>query len=196
MLLVHGFWPEFFAVDVFTLGLLGILVILVLRPLLKSATLPGGAAVEFRNELQAGEESHQQVEARIEEEASATPDASERMREVHALFVIPDYLRDLVPRDPNLALAGLRMELEQSLRLASKVLQGGSNGKSRQPPLSRVVDELAELGHSMPTRRSWRGASFALVTAPFTQSSYLLRTQSLSLNGRRLSTAASRSATR
>ena len=68
LLVVHGFWPGVFVVDAYTLGLLGVVVVLVLRPLLKSANVAGVAGVEFREELHAGEESAQQVEAGLEEE--------------------------------------------------------------------------------------------------------------------------------
>jgi hypothetical protein len=47
LLIVHGLVPGAFDVDGISLALLGILVVLVLVPLLKSASLPGGARVRF-----------------------------------------------------------------------------------------------------------------------------------------------------
>lgn len=151
LVIVHGFWPGFFLVDAYTLGLLGVLLLLALRPLLKSANVAGVAGVEFREELEAAEESAHQVEAKIEQQTDETPDTAPRLEEVHALFPVPGYLRELVRRDPNVALAGLRIELERALRLAYEVIvgrEGEREGRRRGAvPLTRIVTELARRGH-------------------------------------------------
>lgn len=149
LLALHGFWPGFFLVDSYTLGLIGVLLLLALRPLLKSANVAGVAGVEFRDELEAGEANALQIEAKIEERAPA-PDRP-GIEDVHALFTIPDYLRELAERDPNVALTGLRIELERALRLAHEVLVDREEGTRRRPAsLIAIVRDLEKRGHLDP----------------------------------------------
>lgn len=61
MIVVHGFWPQTFAVDGYSLALVGVLLILAIHQLLRSAKVPGLAALEFREELAAGEKAAQRV---------------------------------------------------------------------------------------------------------------------------------------
>ena len=148
LLAFHGLWPGFFLVDAYSLGLIGVLLLLALRPLLKSANVAGVAGVEFREELEAGQESAEQVEAKLEEEEESEDEGrSSRLEGAHALFPIPDYLRELVWRDPNVALAGLRIELERALRLAREVLLDRDQDEKDDRPrrsltLSGIVRDL------------------------------------------------------
>jgi hypothetical protein len=157
---LHGLWPGAFLVDAYTLGLVGVLVLLALRPLLKSANVAGVAGVEFRDELKTGDERAEAVEAvdRSKEESQEdreSIDGHPGIAQVHALFHVPDYLRDLASKDPNVALAGLRIQLEQALRLAYKVLhEDGREAPSRssrpQESLTGIVRELRREGHLRP----------------------------------------------
>lgn len=52
LLVLHGLVPRNFLVDGTSLGLLGILVVLILVPLLDSATLPGGGGLAFRKRIE------------------------------------------------------------------------------------------------------------------------------------------------
>lgn len=69
LLVLHGLAPRGFLVDSTTVGLLGVLLIVVLVPLLKSATLPGGGGLDFRENInqlrkhseQAEEDQYQKI---------------------------------------------------------------------------------------------------------------------------------------
>jgi hypothetical protein len=155
LLVLHGLAPDFFLVDAYSLGLVGVLVLLALRPLLKSANVAGVAGVEFREEFEAAGETAQQVELNIDEqEEGQEQDPQQGLRDVHALFLVPDYLRELARRDPNVALTGLRIELERALRTAQEVLveraadgDGQAKRTKRPIPLSRIVTDLRQSGH-------------------------------------------------
>lgn len=68
LLVLHGLVPRNFQVDGTSLGLLGILVVLIFVPLLESATLPGGGGLAFRKRIEqlervVGDVEHESVEA-------------------------------------------------------------------------------------------------------------------------------------
>ena len=131
--LVHLIWPSL-AIDAITLGLLVIAVIPWLAPLIKSVELPGGWKVELQ-EMQ---------------------DATAKAKEAGLLQVTPnapkvDHSFQLIAEsDPNLALAGLRIEIERRLlTLCEKHrIQIRSKGVGQ---LLRVLDERGVL---TPEQRS------------------------------------------
>jgi hypothetical protein len=96
--LIHLIWPEV-AIDAITLVLIAIAVIPWLAPLFKSLELPSGWKVEFQ-ELQ-------KSAARAEEAGLLAPkDEAPK----------PEYAFErIAEEDPNLALAGLRIEIEKRL---------------------------------------------------------------------------------
>lgn len=96
--LTHLIWPRL-AIDAITLGLLAIAVIPWLAPLIKSLELPGGWKVELQEMYQ--------VTARAQNAGLIDADANAPTAE-HSFQLIAD-------RDPNLALAGLRIEIERRL---------------------------------------------------------------------------------
>jgi hypothetical protein len=108
----HLIWPQL-AIDAITLALIVIAILPWLAPLIKSLELPGGWKVEF-NELQ-------KAASRAETAGllSAAPSQDE------AAFSF----QSIANRDPNLALAGLRIEIEK--RLSSLAEIHGLN--SRKP---------------------------------------------------------------
>jgi hypothetical protein len=96
---VHLVWPDI-GIDAITITLLLVATVPWLAPLFKAVELPGGVKVEFA-ELE---------KAQREAESAgilATP-RTHREREVGSRLIPTD--------DPNLALAGIRIELERRLR--------------------------------------------------------------------------------
>jgi len=96
----HLVWPSL-AIDVITVTLLAIAVVPWLAPLFKSLELPGGLKVEFQ-ELQRAAE-------RAEQAGLLAPPAPPVAPQVEYSF------QRLTDEDPNLALAGLRIEIEKRL---------------------------------------------------------------------------------
>lgn len=102
--LVHVMWPEL-AIDTVTLALIVIAILPWITPLVKSLELPGGWRVEFQ-ELQ-------KVASRVETAGLLLSPAAT------SAFAPEFTFQTIAERDPNLALAGLRIELEKRLvRLA------------------------------------------------------------------------------
>ena len=87
-------------VSLTALGLLLLAALPWLAPIIKSLKLPGGGEVEFRDNL-----------ARVEEEAGRVGLIAQPRGRAKKLSYM-----DVAPDDPNLALAGLRIEIETRLR--------------------------------------------------------------------------------
>ena len=102
-------WPDL-QIDATTVTLLVVAALPWLTPLFKSLELPGGLRVEFQD-LQATE--RRAVEAGLLDEPADSASAQE-----YSFQVVAD-------RDPNLALAGLRIEIER--RLAVLAERAGSS---------------------------------------------------------------------
>lgn len=94
--IAHLIWPDL-KIDAITLTLVVIAIVPWLAPLFKSLELPGGWKVEFKDLLRAEEEAD---EAGLLAEANGGPDYSFQL---------------VADEDPNLALAGLRIEIETRL---------------------------------------------------------------------------------
>jgi hypothetical protein len=120
LLFARMVWPEL-KVDSITLGLLIVAVIPWMTSLIESARFPGGWEIKFRDLSQAGE--------KITSAAGvAKPTA------------LPDFLA-VVESDPNLALVGLRIEIEKRLRILAAQLNIAD-----QLPLTRLFGELYQKG--------------------------------------------------
>ena len=102
--LSHIIWP-LLAIDAITLALIIIAILPWLEPLVKSLELPGGWKVEFQ-ELQ-------KVASRAETAGLLAAEASQK--EVDFSF------QSIANRDPILALAGLRIEIEKRLLQLTKI---------------------------------------------------------------------------
>jgi hypothetical protein len=100
VMVVHIIWPTL-AIDGIALALIIVAVIPWLAPLLKSMELPGGWKVEFRELQQAKEDA-----ARA---GLLAPTSSLDSNREYSYELIAD-------NDPNLALAGLRIEIEKRLQ--------------------------------------------------------------------------------
>lgn len=96
--LVHIVWPSL-AIDAITFGLLLIAVLPWLAPLVKSLELPGGWKIELQEMKDA---TYKAKDAGLLSPASETPSVS------HSFQLVAE-------SDPNLALAGLRIEIERRL---------------------------------------------------------------------------------
>jgi hypothetical protein len=102
--LAHLLFPSL-AIDAITLGLLAVAIIPWLAPLIKSLELPGGWKVELQEMYQV---SNRAQDAGLISAESDSPSPE------HSFQLVAD-------RDPNLALAGLRIEIERRLlRLAEQ----------------------------------------------------------------------------
>lgn len=110
--LAHIIWPQL-AIDAIALALIVIAILPWLAPLIKSLELPGGWKVELQ-ELQ-------KAASRAESAGLLSAEPSEK----EAVFSF----QSIANRDPNLALAGLRIEIEK--RLSSLTEIHGLN--SRRP---------------------------------------------------------------
>ena len=112
---VHLKWPSV-GIDGVTLVLLGVLVVPWIGPAFKSLEFPGGWKVEFHDLQKAGQD---------------IADAGLRATGPQAA-VAPEYaFQSIASSDPNLALAGLRIEIEKRLvKLAqSRGLEVGRTGE-------------------------------------------------------------------
>ena len=115
-------WPDI-KIDVIALGLLIVAVLPWLSSLLESAKFPGGWEIKFRDVQKAA--AH--VTGGAKSETTTTPEP---------LLPEPSFVA-IAATDANLALVGLRIEIEKRLReLASK------HGLTDRLPLRRILDDL------------------------------------------------------
>jgi hypothetical protein len=127
--LAHLLFPTL-AIDGITVMLLAIAVIPWLGPLFKAIELPGGLKVEYQDLLKA--------ERKAEEAGLLAPAAKSpgQPRHVYAFESVAE-------NDPNLALVGLRIEIESRLRDIAE-----SKGiKSENKSAGRLLRELRERGY-------------------------------------------------
>ena len=122
LILIHLFVPNV-SIHAVTLGLFVVLILPWLSSLVKSAELPGGWKVEFQDVQSAG--------AKVTKDSAVTIDASKGAR--------PAYL-EIASRDPNLALAGLRIEIEKRLRALAK-----KYNLKEDRPLGQLFNDLRVL---------------------------------------------------
>jgi hypothetical protein len=123
--LAHVAFPSL-AIDAVALVLVVVAVVPWLAPLFKSLELPGGWKVEFQ-ELQ-------KVAAKADDAGLLSPAPA---------TVQPEYaFQSVADRDPNLALAGLRIELEKRLVRLAEVHGIGTHMQG----MARLLRELASRG--------------------------------------------------
>lgn len=131
----HILWPSV-AIDAITLTLLAIALIPWLGPLFKSVELPGGLKVEFR-ELERVRAEAENV-GLIQREALPSPAAAYPFESVAS-------------EDPNLALAGLRIEIERRLKRLAEARHLSQRSSTSVGYLIRSLDEANVLS---PEERS------------------------------------------
>lgn len=130
-LIVHLVWPDL-AIDGITVTLILLAVLPWLAPLFKSVELPGGWKIEFKDLEKATDKA---------DKAGLLADKSQTSTKPEYSFLL------VADEDPNLALAGLRIELEKRLmQLAeSHNLLGQLGGRGGVGPLLRVLDHSGVL---------------------------------------------------
>lgn len=101
-------WPEI-KIDSITLGLIILALLPWFSEIIESAKLPGGWEIKFRDMQKAAEKVVESAKTGSEEKKLAPTDTT----------VEPAFLH-IAERDPNLALAGLRIEIEKRLRLLAQ----------------------------------------------------------------------------
>jgi hypothetical protein len=137
VVIVQGFWPETFALDKYSVGLLFLLAIPLLAPFLKKAKWFG---VEFDFK-----ENIQQLVNLVEEAKEEKRETEEEKRHVGIIQTFSaESAINLVEQDPNLALAALLIEIERILRLAYQILINPDS--SAKNGIGFLVDELHQQG--------------------------------------------------
>jgi hypothetical protein len=135
LIVVHGLFTANFVIDGITIGLVSVLLVVVLVPILESATLPGGAGVRFRKR-QLDELQREAVEA-VSKVASApaaqdsadsmvsAPDGGADQAQSYATTVrawgvdraeLVARILDETGRSPKIGLMVLASELERATR--------------------------------------------------------------------------------
>lgn len=130
----HLIWPNL-KIDGITLILIVIAVVPWLLPLFKSLELPGGVKFEFQ-ELQATEQ--RAGDAGLLDEHPTPP-----LDHEYSFQIVAD-------EDANLALAGLRIEIERRL---GRLAEGAGLGSSKMS-ISRLLKVLADNGRLTNEQRS------------------------------------------
>lgn len=121
----HLLWPSL-AIDAITLALVALAIVPWLAPLFKALELPGGWKIQFQD--------LQNVQAKADDAGLLSPKKAPES----STYVF----QDVAERDPNLALAGLRIELEKRLvQLAERQDIG-----TRMQGLGRLLHELSKHG--------------------------------------------------
>jgi hypothetical protein len=169
LVVLHGLVPTQFVVDGITIGLIGVLVIVVLVPLLKSATLPGGARLEFREKLDrlqreaeaaadsqpVAAESHPRQDTRERlpsSEVAAGQTAKAHLREDERGDELTARILDEAARSPKVGLMLLAAELERASRqlLAATGWMTPEAGRSLRAGIQRLVG-LGVMPPSLPS---------------------------------------------
>jgi hypothetical protein len=121
--IVHLAWPAI-TIDGVTLTLFLVAILPWLGPVFKSVELPGGLKVEF-NELEKAKERADRAGLLADTSAATAPEFS---------------FQTVANEDPNLALAGLRIEVEKRLIQIAKSRGIGTDAKG----VGRLLSTLAE----------------------------------------------------
>lgn len=120
---------------------------------LRKAGLPGGVSIDFQEEIQDVKFLSERIESlppppdRAKNPGIPLTEANARMISVGlrptASGLDMSYFRELAKRDPNLALAGLRIELEV---MANNIADGFKITPRKSEPLNRLLSRLLAHG--------------------------------------------------
>jgi hypothetical protein len=121
---VFHVWRPDIRIDAITFGLIVLAILPWLNKLIKRAEFPGGWKIEFQDVQAAGEKvtRGETAQAHLVETA------------------IPSYV-EISDRDPNLALVGLRIEIERRVRQLAR-----QSGLQESRSLTRTIEDLHRLG--------------------------------------------------
>ena len=129
--ILHVLRPDL-TIDTITLALIVVAIIPWLAPLFKSLELPGGWKFEFQDALQ-------RAENKVSEAGLIKPPKERVLEESGESY---QYFQRLAEEDPNLALAGLRIEIEKRL-----VKLGRSKGiNQKHIGMRNLLQTLASMG--------------------------------------------------
>jgi len=165
LIILHGLVPNGFLVDGTTVGLLGVLIVVILVPLLKSATLPGGGGLNFRENLDRLQKQTEQAEEDQLEKASENTAGGPHQDKLAGSSPVTraseqDHTREFLPvqeaptdeiidevlneasRSPRVGLILLSAELERAVRRLLLATGWGTPQSSRSLRLgiARLVD--------------------------------------------------------
>ena len=127
---IHAVYPNI-KIDHITLVLLGFAIFPWLIPFIKSFESPGGYKIEFKEEFE-----------KVTHDVTASGLASKsKMKETHHSF------QSIIDQDPNLALAGLRIEIENKLNeIVEKNIQPDFAPPTRYRTAYHLIDFLLKEG--------------------------------------------------
>jgi len=133
ILLVRLIWPTI-KIDTISLGLIIVAILPWLSSLIESAEFPGGWKIKFRDIQQAGAkitggEDTSSTTTTATTTTTLPPEAIEEKRKSSFLYVMD--------HDPNLAIVGIRIEIEKRIRELAEI-----EGLRLNQPLSRLLREL------------------------------------------------------
>jgi len=187
LIALHGLAPGSFKVDATTIGLVVVAVVVVLVPLLKSATLPGGGGVVFRDELNRLSDVASDLLSQLPDRAvdaaavrpaapvTPPPDAASAGDAAQAIGATPpadvpapsgedhDVVAQVLAeaaRSPKIGLILLSSELERETNLI--LARKGWHGDRRMWPLALGIRQIVEHG-ALPSDALSAAASFTNV---------------------------------
>lgn len=154
LIVLHGVVPHRFQVDGTTVALLAILVVITLVPILKSASLPGGGGLDFREDLDLLQRESQLAEEEQERRPPAILSTNfdpmieegqrgQLLRERSADAIVTEVLQEAA-RSPKVGLMLLSAELERAVH----TLLMATGWAQLQPRFTlRVgIERLVEIG--------------------------------------------------
>jgi len=137
LIIIHGFWPNFFTIDTITVLIFFVLLLPFLAPYLKRAKIPG-AEFEFKEKI---EEAKKTVQYTVEKAKEDERTGKYKISRFETFKVSTAKKLLEIESDPALALASLRMEIEKKLRIITDFL----NIKGRDDmPISLIMEKLGE----------------------------------------------------
>ena len=135
-IVLHLKYPSL-PIDGITMGLLAFLFVVWFLPYVESFKMPGGVEVKIRDIVGRAEQSL--ASAKL---PAATSGASLAPHK-HEVFVGDSIYRELVEQNPNLALAGLRIEIEKRLK---QIMRNRKLFVGSRPSISNMIAALRERG--------------------------------------------------
>jgi hypothetical protein len=146
LVVVHGLAPDRFTVDgttvvlvVFACGVLAVPYVPAIARYVQRARFPGGE-IEFREQVEDVRERAEVLASQAEAKAKAghRPSSAPSAARPPGIVRIDPVLTDLIDKDPNLAVAGLAIELERALRRAVETIDGSTPPSASQSLVQAV----------------------------------------------------------
>ncbi|CAB1061709.1 hypothetical protein D1BOALGB6SA_6484 [Olavius sp. associated proteobacterium Delta 1] len=138
ILLARLIWPMI-KIDAISLGLIIVAILPWLSSLIESAEFPGGWKIKFHDMERAGAKITAEEEIPSTTSTTTTTTTTLPPEALESKTNQPFF--DVRDRDPNLALVGLRIEIEKRIRAMAKI-----EGLDTNQPLSKLLRELNHRG--------------------------------------------------